>query len=165
IAADAQRATSDSIKRKLKPDVDSYVFETYLYLYARNVSPRYSPNFPQAIDASWRDVKHSNLNFITEACASGRAVAATTAVSVKGALSALSSFGRDHCRNTSGSWIAGAVALPAAGDRKVTLEKEVAANICGAMVFGCSVSAAITVFLMGLILIAAGHPMVVKLQS
>ncbi|GJV32475.1 hypothetical protein Tco_1392875 [Tanacetum coccineum] len=97
ITADAQRATSDSLKRKLKPDADSYVFERYSHLCERNVSPRYSPNLPQAIDA--------------------RAVAAATAVSVKGALPALSSFGRDRCGNTSGSWIAGAVALPAAGPK------------------------------------------------
>ncbi|GKC33772.1 hypothetical protein Tco_1046156, partial [Tanacetum coccineum] len=45
----------------------------------------------------------------------GRAVAAATAVSVKGVLPALSSFGRDRSGNTSGSWIAGAFALPAAG--------------------------------------------------
>ncbi|GJR02206.1 probable transmembrane ascorbate ferrireductase 4 [Tanacetum coccineum] len=38
----------------------------------------------------------------------GRAVAAATAVSVKGVLPALSSFGRDRSGNTSGSWIAGA---------------------------------------------------------
>ncbi|GKC08302.1 hypothetical protein Tco_0999912, partial [Tanacetum coccineum] len=43
----------------------------------------------------------------------GRAVAAATAVSVKGVLSALSSFGRDRSGNTFGSWIAGSVALPA----------------------------------------------------
>nr|GEZ52413.1 nucleoside diphosphate kinase 3-like [Tanacetum cinerariifolium]GFA67754.1 nucleoside diphosphate kinase 3-like [Tanacetum cinerariifolium]GFA69003.1 nucleoside diphosphate kinase 3-like [Tanacetum cinerariifolium] len=43
-----------------------------------------------------------------------RAVAAATVVSVKGALPTLSSFGWDHCGNTSGSWIAGAIALPAA---------------------------------------------------
>ncbi|GJS54880.1 hypothetical protein Tco_0628242 [Tanacetum coccineum] len=44
----------------------------------------------------------------------GRVVVAATAVSVKGALSALSSFGRDHYGNTFGSWIAGAVAVPVA---------------------------------------------------
>ncbi|GJT46366.1 hypothetical protein Tco_0955081 [Tanacetum coccineum] len=37
IAADAQRATSDSLKRKLKLDTDSYVFERYSHLCARNV--------------------------------------------------------------------------------------------------------------------------------
>nr|GEZ04496.1 hypothetical protein [Tanacetum cinerariifolium] len=47
----------------------------------------------------------------------GRVVVAATAVSVKGALPALSFFGRDRCGNTSGSWIAGAVALPAAGPK------------------------------------------------
>nr|GEY39357.1 nucleoside diphosphate kinase 3-like [Tanacetum cinerariifolium] len=45
----------------------------------------------------------------------GRVVVAATVVSVKGALLTLSSFGRDRSGNTSGSWIAGAVALPAAG--------------------------------------------------
>ncbi|GJV17171.1 putative RNA-directed DNA polymerase [Tanacetum coccineum] len=48
---------------------------------------------------------------------SGRAVVAATTVSVKGALPALSSFERDRCGNTFGSWIAGAVAFPAAGPK------------------------------------------------
>ncbi|GKB98872.1 hypothetical protein Tco_0985009, partial [Tanacetum coccineum] len=50
IEVDAQRATSDSMKRKLKPYADSYVFERYSHLCARNVGPRYSPNLPQATD-------------------------------------------------------------------------------------------------------------------
>ncbi|GKA64050.1 hypothetical protein Tco_0763656 [Tanacetum coccineum] len=37
---DAQRAISDSMKRKLKPDANSDVFERYSYLCARNVSAR-----------------------------------------------------------------------------------------------------------------------------
>ncbi|GKB09143.1 hypothetical protein Tco_0837455 [Tanacetum coccineum] len=39
------------------------------------------------------------------------------------------------------------IELQTSSDGNVTLEKEVAANICGAMAFGCLVSAAITVFL------------------
>ncbi|GJR07297.1 hypothetical protein Tco_0530281 [Tanacetum coccineum] len=46
-AADAQRATLDSVKRKLKPYAYSDVFERYSHLCARNVIPRYSPNLPQ----------------------------------------------------------------------------------------------------------------------
>nr|GFA86127.1 hypothetical protein [Tanacetum cinerariifolium] len=38
--ADAQRATSDSMKRKLKPDANFDVFERYSHLCARNVSAR-----------------------------------------------------------------------------------------------------------------------------
>ncbi|KAI3710699.1 hypothetical protein L2E82_40488 [Cichorium intybus] len=44
----------------------------------------------------------------------GRSAAAATAVSFKGALPALASFGRDNSGNTSSTWIAGAFALPAA---------------------------------------------------
>ncbi|KAI3713527.1 hypothetical protein L1987_72105 [Smallanthus sonchifolius] len=44
----------------------------------------------------------------------GRSVAAATAVSYKGVLPALTSFGRDDSGNTSSTWIAGAFALPAA---------------------------------------------------
>ena len=40
---------------------------------------------------------------------------AAAAVSVKGVLPALASFGRDYSGNTSSTWIAGAFALPAAG--------------------------------------------------
>ncbi|GJU26531.1 hypothetical protein Tco_1165152 [Tanacetum coccineum] len=39
------------------------------------------------------------------------------------------------------------IELQTSSDGNVTLEKEVAANICGAMAFGCLVSAAIAVFL------------------
>ncbi|XP_076900878.1 nucleoside diphosphate kinase 3-like [Bidens hawaiensis] len=52
--------------------------------------------------------KHSRL------FSEGRLVAAATAVSSKGFLLALASFGRDHSGNTSSKWIAGAFALPAA---------------------------------------------------
>ncbi|GKC75496.1 hypothetical protein Tco_1126270 [Tanacetum coccineum] len=38
-AADAERTTSDSVNRKLKPDADSNAFERYSHLCARNVSP------------------------------------------------------------------------------------------------------------------------------
>nr|GFA65566.1 nucleoside diphosphate kinase 3-like [Tanacetum cinerariifolium] len=43
----------------------------------------------------------------------GRVVVVATAVSVKGALLTLSSFGRDRSGNTFGSWIVRAVALSA----------------------------------------------------
>nr|XP_043639295.1 uncharacterized protein LOC122610366 isoform X2 [Erigeron canadensis] len=54
--------------------------------------------------------KHNNPRLFS----SGRAVAAAAAVSSKGVLPALASFGRDNSGNTSSSWIAGAFALPAA---------------------------------------------------
>ncbi|GKE99856.1 hypothetical protein Tco_0023207, partial [Tanacetum coccineum] len=60
IAADTQTATLDSVKRKLKPDADFYAFERYSHLCARKVSPRYSPNLPQAIDASSAGATHAS---------------------------------------------------------------------------------------------------------
>ncbi|GJT33496.1 hypothetical protein Tco_0923915 [Tanacetum coccineum] len=52
--ADAQRATSDSMKRKLKPDANSNVFERYSHLCARNVNTTVSDDvIPQhAVDES-----------------------------------------------------------------------------------------------------------------
>lgn len=66
--------------------------------------------FRSASRAARSFISKQNPRFFSE----GRAVAAATAVSAKGVLPALSSFGRDRSGNTSGSWIAGAFALPAA---------------------------------------------------
>ncbi|GJZ80017.1 RNA-directed DNA polymerase, eukaryota, partial [Tanacetum coccineum] len=125
-ASTSKEDTPDALKGKFSDNqyVSSEACEScaIIYIYVYRAYTKVSSieawvNSKRAvIDTNLKQIERCKFRLMTITLNHfGRVVAAAIAVSVKGALPTLSSFGRDHCGNTSGSWIVGAFALPVAG--------------------------------------------------